>query len=165
MTDTDTRLERARDIAGAVVDPEIPVITIADLGVLRGVDVLADDTVEIAITPTYSGCPALDTIATDIEAALRDAGFMRVRIRTVLAPAWSSDEITPAGRAALAACGIVPPGPAARSGDPVPLTLSVSCPQCGSPDTEQTSFFAATACKSLWRCRSCREPFESFKPL
>lgn len=167
-TELDERLDLARAVAGAVVDPEIPVITIADLGVLRGIDLLADGTVEVRITPTYSGCPALDSIAADVEAALRDAGFERVLVRTVLAPAWSTDEITPAGAAALEAYGIVPPdrhGQPSHTSGPVPLTLSVRCPQCGSPDTEQTSFFAATACKALWRCRTCREPFELFKTL
>ena len=160
-TETSTRLDQARRIAAAVVDPEIPVITIADLGVLRSVELLPDGSVEVAITPTYSGCPALDTIAADIESGLRAAGFEPVRVRTVLAPAWGTDQITPAGRAALDAYGIVPP----TANGPVPVTLSVRCPQCGSPDTEQTSFFAATACKALWRCRSCREPFELFKTL
>jgi ring-1,2-phenylacetyl-CoA epoxidase subunit PaaD len=152
---------RARAVAGSVCDPEIPVISIADLGVLRAVDLRADGTVEVAITPTYSGCPALDAIRTDVERALHAAGFARVNVRTELAPAWGTDQITAAGREALRAYGIAPP---AASG-PVAVRLSVRCPQCGSPDTEQTSRFAATACKALWRCRACREPFEQFKTL
>ena len=155
------RLELARAVAGAVVDPEIPVISIADLGVLRGVQLLDDGSVVVQITPTYSGCPALDAITADLETGLRAAGFDRVRVQTVLAPAWSTDQMTAAGRAALDAYGIAPP---AATG-PVLVTLTVRCPQCGSPDTEQTSRFAATACKALWRCRDCREPFEQFKTL
>ncbi len=159
------RLERARAAVEAVVDPEIPVITIADLGVLRGVELLEDGTVEVKITPTYSGCPAVDVIGSDIDTRLRAAGFDRIRVRTVLAPAWSTDEITPAGRAALTAYGIVPPGPAGPRTGPVAVTIGVHCPRCGSLQTEQTSRFGATACKALWRCRACAEPFELFKSL
>ncbi len=163
------RLQRAWAVASAVVDPEIPVITIADLGVLRNVEMLDDGTVAVEITPTYSGCPALDAITADLESGLRAAGFARVRVRTVLAPAWSTDQMTATGRAALDAYGIVPPGrttdPTTHPNGPIPIALNVRCPQCGSPDTEETSRFAGTACKALWRCRSCREPFEHFKTL
>ncbi|MER7923307.1 1,2-phenylacetyl-CoA epoxidase subunit PaaD [Streptomyces sp. NPDC096057] len=159
---------RARDIAAQVPDPEMPMLTLADLGVLRDVEVGADGTVVASLTPTYSGCPAMAEMRAEVAARLRDAGYPRVEIRTVLTPPWSSDWITPAGRAKLAEHGIAPPGAAPRG--PVRLTLSptrrtVSCPRCGSADTEETSRFAATSCKALWRCRACREPFEYLKEI
>ncbi len=138
-------------------------LTIADLGVLRDVTIGDDGTVEVTITPTYSGCPAMDTIRTDVEHALREAGFAAVRVRTVLAPAWTTDWMTDRGRAALEEYGIAPPGP--RANGPVRLALTVRCPQCGSPNTGELSRFASTACKSLWRCRDCSEPFDHFKTL
>ena len=153
----------ALDVAGSVVDPEIRAVTIADLGILR--DVAVDgDRVTVTITPTYAGCPAMDVIRTDIRRALAAAGYADVAVVTALAPAWSTDWITDAGRAKLAAAGIAPPGPAARSG-PIPLRLSVGCPRCGSTDTEELSRFGSTACKSLWRCRACAEPFDHIKAL
>ncbi|GHH89086.1 1,2-phenylacetyl-CoA epoxidase subunit PaaD [Streptomyces capitiformicae] len=166
-TALDTR--RARHIAEQVPDPELPMLTLADLGVLRGVELTEDGTVVASLTPTYSGCPAMAEMRADVAARLRDAGYARVEIRTVLHPPWTSDWITPAGRRKLAEHGIAPPGPAPRGG-PVPLVLSpirhaVTCPRCGSPDTEETSRFAATSCKSLWRCRICREPFEYVKEI
>ncbi|MDF3144215.1 MULTISPECIES: 1,2-phenylacetyl-CoA epoxidase subunit PaaD [unclassified Streptomyces] len=160
---------RARHIAEQVPDPELPMLTLADLGVLRGVELTADGTVVASLTPTYSGCPAMAEMRADVAARLRDEGYARVEIRTVLDPPWTSDWITPAGRRKLAEYGIAPPGPAPRGG-PVPLVLSptrqaVSCPRCGSADTEETSRFAATSCKALWRCRACREPFEYVKEI
>ena len=157
------RLDRARAIAGAVPDPEVPVLTIHDLGVLRDVTIADDGAVEVTITPTYSGCPAMDAIRVDVEQALREAGFDTVRIRTVLAPAWTTDWISERGRRALAEFGIAPPG--RRGSGPVALALSVRCPRCGSPDTREISRFASTACKALWQCRACGEPFDHFKPL
>jgi ring-1,2-phenylacetyl-CoA epoxidase subunit PaaD len=159
----DHALERARDVAGAVLDPEVPVLTIADLGVLRDVTVGDDGAVEVTITPTYSGCPAMDAIRSDVEHALRQAGFGDVRVRTVLAPAWTTDWITDRGRRALQEYGIAPPGP--RQNGPVRLALGVRCPQCGSPNTRELSRFASTACKSLWQCRDCSEPFDHVKTL
>ena len=165
-----TLLQLARDTAAQVLDPELPMLTLADLGVLREVTLAPDGRVTASLAPTYSGCPALAEMRADVDAALRAAGFTRVEIRTVLDPPWSSDWITPEGRAKLAAGGIAPPGPAPRRapGGPVPLTLAptrsvVDCPHCGSPDTEETSRFSATACKALRRCRACREPFEQVK--
>ena len=158
-----TVLERARAAAGAVPDPEVPVLTIADLGVLRDVTIGDDGAVEVTITPTYSGCPAMDTIRADVEHALREAGFGDVRVRTVLAPAWTTDWMTDAGRRALAEYGIAPPGP--RPSGPVRLALGVRCPQCGSPSTRELSRFGSTACKALWQCRSCAEPFDHFKAI
>ncbi len=162
MTTADEALSsRAWAIAGRVVDPEIPVLTIEELGILR--DVTArDGTVEVVITPTYSGCPAMNLIAVEIELALARAGIERSRVRTVLSPAWTTDWLNDAARAKLAATGIAPParGAARRAlfGAAAP-----ACPHCGGPDTEQISEFGSTACKSLHRCRSCREPFEGFK--
>jgi len=152
----------ARDVVAAVVDPEIRVLTIADLGVLRSVDVDPAGHVTVTITPTYSGCPAMDVIRADIRIALETAGHRDVDIVTQLAPAWSTDLITESGRTKLASAGIAPPD---RMAGPVRVALSVRCPRCGSLDTEQLSAFGSTACKALWRCRACREPFDQVKPL
>ncbi|MFG3127794.1 1,2-phenylacetyl-CoA epoxidase subunit PaaD [Streptomyces tendae] len=159
---------RARHVAEQVPDPELPMLTLADLGVLRDVRVGGDGTVVASLTPTYSGCPAMAEMRADVAARLREAGYPRVEIRTVLDPPWTSDWITEAGRHKLAEHGIAPPGAAPRG--PVSLVLSptrpaVPCPRCGSADTEETSRFAATSCKALWRCRSCREPFEYVKEI
>lgn len=154
--------------AAGTPDPELPLVTIADLGILRGVEVTADGVV-VSITPTYSGCPAMSEITADLRQRLERAGFGNVTIRTRLAPAWSSDWITADGRRKLTEAGIAPPSPAPRRGGPVPLTLGrrpePPCPRCGSPDTRLTAQFSATACKSLYRCGSCSEPFEAVKPL
>jgi ring-1,2-phenylacetyl-CoA epoxidase subunit PaaD len=144
-----------------VTDPEIPVLTIADLGVLR--DIRFDhDIVEVTITPTYSGCPAMSVIAFEIGTALAEAGFPNARIRTTLNPPWTTDWLSEEGRRKLVAYGIAPPGPAsgrrALFGEPRP-----GCPRCGSEATEQLSEFGSTACKSLHRCLACREPFDAFK--
>jgi ring-1,2-phenylacetyl-CoA epoxidase subunit PaaD len=159
-----TDVETARAAAASVLDPEVPVLTIADLGVLRDVAVDDDGSVTVTITPTYSGCPAMDVIRRDVETAVRDAGFDRVQVRTVLAPAWTTDWMTDAGRQALASYGIAPPAPRPGQG-PVPVTLSVRCPQCGSTRTRETSRFGSTACKALWVCDDCREPFDHFKAI
>lgn len=163
-------LVHARRVAGTVTDPELPMLTLADLGVLREVDVDGAGAVTVSITPTYSGCPAMDTMRDDLVHALRGAGFGEVRVNVVLRPAWSTDWISEDGRRKLAAAGIAPPGPAPRRAPgPVPLTLAapraVPCPQCGSADTELTSRFGATACKALHRCLVCREPFEHVKEI
>lgn len=155
---------RAWDVAATVLDPELPVVTIADLGILR--DVSEDDRgrVHVQITPTYSGCPAMETIRTDLVDVLTRAGYRHVDVEFVLAPAWTTDWMTDEARRKLAAYGVAPP--AVRDPDaPVPLTLTVRCPQCGSADTRESSRFGSTACKSLWVCRSCREPFDHFKSL
>lgn len=159
-----TTATSAREVVARVTDPELPVLTIEDLGVLR--DVTVDDAgrVEVTITPTYSGCPAMDTIRSDVEAALHDAGYADVRVRTVLHPAWSSDWISAEGRRKLEEFGIAPPGPA-RGDGPVPLELGVRCPRCGSLDTRMTSRFGSTACKALHTCRACAEPFDAVKAL
>jgi ring-1,2-phenylacetyl-CoA epoxidase subunit PaaD len=153
--------KRAWDVAAQVVDPEIPVLTIADLGVLRDVAV-SDGEVEIAITPTYSGCPAMNMIKLEIELALERAGIRHSKVRTVLSPAWTTDWMSDDGRRKLQEYGIAPPQ-GASSRRALFGKLKVSCPQCGSEDTEVLSEFGSTSCKALWRCKSCREPFDYFK--
>jgi ring-1,2-phenylacetyl-CoA epoxidase subunit PaaD len=151
-------------IAADLPDPELPVVTIADLGILR--DVTEDDQgrVHVQITPTYSGCPAMETISDDLVDALTRAGYQHVDVEFVLSPAWTTDWMTEEAREKLRAYGIAPPGPSGDRG-PVSLPLTVRCPRCGSPDTRESSRFGSTACKSLWVCRSCREPFDHFKAL
>ncbi len=154
--------QRAWDAAASVVDPEIPVLTIADLGVLRDVTLRDDGVVEVAITPTYSGCPAMSTIAFDVAIALERAGFANASVRTVLSPAWTTDWMSEDGRGKLKAYGIAPP---LQSSSRRALfgIQQIACPQCGSGDTELLSEFGSTSCKALWRCKSCREPFDYFK--
>jgi len=152
-------IARARKVAGQVEDPELPPITIADLGVLRGIESDGSTDGLIAhITPTYSGCPANLVIALAVESALREAGFARVRVETDLAPPWSSDDVTEAGRIKLKAMGIAPPAAPGASETPV-------CPRCDAANVAEISRFGATACKALWRCNACLEPFEAFKRL
>ncbi|MBP0481505.1 1,2-phenylacetyl-CoA epoxidase subunit PaaD [Sagittula salina] len=155
-----TEAARAWAAAAAVPDPEIPVLTVADLGILRRVSL--DGGVAVAeVTPTYSGCPATVAIELSIEAALRAAGF-EARIARVLSPAWTTDWITPEGREKLRACGIAPPvagaGKAALFSAP-----EVACPRCASADTRRLSEFGSTACKAQYQCRACAEPFDYFK--
>ena len=155
----------ARETAGSVPDPEFPALTIADLGILRDVRE-ADGAVTVTITPTYSGCPAMAQIAADLRRRLTGAGYERVDVRTELSPPWTTDWITPEGRRKLTAAGIAPPAAATPPVTPVPLTLTrapVSCPRCGSRDTRETARFSATACKALYQCRACLEPFEYVK--
>jgi ring-1,2-phenylacetyl-CoA epoxidase subunit PaaD len=160
-----TTATQVREVLSTVTDPEIPVITIADLGILRDVAVEGGH-VTVTITPTYSGCPAMDEIRADITAALASAGVDDVEVRTVLSPAWTTEWMTEQGRESLRAYGIAPP--TVRVGGPVLLQLgrrpvAVACPHCGSASTEELTRFASTSCKSLWRCLSCREPFDHFK--
>lgn len=161
----DTPTARASAAAGAVLDPEVPVLTIADLGVLRGVTVDAAGLVIVSVTPTYSGCPAMDVIRRDVEDALRAAGFSAVEVRTVLSPAWTTDWMTEVGRQALSDYGIAPPPHIRSTTGPVLVSLSVRCPQCDSPDTRELSRFGSTACKALWVCNACLEPFDHFKAI
>ena len=152
--------ERAWAAAAQIVDPEIPVLTIADLGVLRDVRV-AGDTVEVVITPTYSGCPAMDMIAVEVGLALEQAGFAAPKVTRVLSPAWTTDWITQEGKAKLERFGIAPPqgtGRRALFGEE-----RVRCPRCGSEETRRISEFGSTPCKALYRCTACAEPFDYFK--
>lgn len=159
----------ARAVAAQVTDPEMPMLTLEDLGVLRDVTV-ADGRVVVTITPTYSGCPAMATMRDDLVHRLRDAGYVEVEVRVSLSPAWSSDWITDRGRQALRDHGISPPGAAPRHDGPVALNLlptrrAVTCPRCGANDVRLTSEFGATACKAMYACRVCLEPFEHVKEI
>lgn len=157
-------------VAETVTDPELSMLTLADLGVLREVSEV-DGKVVVSITPTYTGCPAMDTMRDDLVHALTHAGYPDVEVRTVLQPPWSTDWISDDGRRKLAEAGIAPPGQAPRrASGPVPLTLAppvrhVRCPHCGSAETEVLSEFGSTACKALRRCRACHEPFEHVKEI
>ncbi|MFF3174111.1 1,2-phenylacetyl-CoA epoxidase subunit PaaD [Streptomyces sp. NPDC057900] len=166
---TRTALEdELRGLAGSVPDPELPVLTLEELGVLRGVEVLAPGRVTVRLTPTYTGCPAIETMSTDIERVLLDHGMTEVSVVTVLTPAWSTDDISAEGRRKLTEFGIAPPrshDASSPAAGPVPLALSVRCPHCGSTETELLSRFSSTACKALRRCVTCREPFDHFKEL
>ncbi|HEY0453917.1 1,2-phenylacetyl-CoA epoxidase subunit PaaD [Actinophytocola sp.] len=160
----------ALEVASGVLDPELPVLTLADLGVLRSVEEHAGGRVVVTITPTYTGCPALEEMRADLRRRLRAAGYADVEVRTELSPAWTTDWISPAGRRKLLAHGIAPPGPVGPRSGPVPLRLTppvsrVPCPRCGSMRTTELSRFSATACKALRRCESCREPFEHVKEI
>jgi ring-1,2-phenylacetyl-CoA epoxidase subunit PaaD len=164
-----SRVQQVWDALDAVPDPEIPVVSIRELGILR--DVREDDAgLEVVITPTYSGCPAMPEIAHDVRRRLEQAGFADVTVRTALDPPWSSDWITDDGRRKLAGAGIAPPHAAPARGETTPLQLRptrrpVACPQCGSAQTVRTADFGATACRALYRCADCREPFEYVKEL
>ncbi len=164
-------LDRAREIAGTVTDPEMPMLTLLDLGVLREVYAERDGAIVVTITPTYSGCPAMATMRDDLRMRLAAGGVDDVDVRTVLEPAWSSDWITPAGLRKLSQHGISPPSHVTvPPAGPVALTLTpprqqLHCPQCGSTNTELTSAFGATSCKSLHRCLDCREPFDHVKEI
>ncbi len=159
------RILEARRILQAVCDPEIPALTIEDLGVLRDIHWLVDsETLEVVITPTYSGCPAMNTIEMNIRAELENAGFERVKVSTVLSPAWTTDWLTKTGRQKLQAFGIAPPAEASL--DKKALfgeTRALQCPHCGSVNTQMISQFGSTACKALFRCLDCLEPFDYFK--
>lgn len=160
--------ERAERAVASVPDPELPMVSLAELGMIR--DVTIDGaTVRVALTPTYSGCPALHEMRADIVRRLGQEGFLDVEVRLVLSPRWTTDWITPEGRRKLHEAGIAPPGRAPERAGPVPLMLGssapVACPHCGSSDTVRTAMFAATACRSLHRCRTCAEPFEHVKAI
>jgi ring-1,2-phenylacetyl-CoA epoxidase subunit PaaD len=158
----------AWDVAAATPDPELPMVTLEDLGILRRVE-HADGGVVATITPTYSGCPAMREITADLAHRLHAAGYEHVEVRTRLTPPWTTDWITAAGHRKLHAAGIAPPSPAPKRSGPVPLTLgnppAATCPRCGTADTARTAAFSGTACKSLHRCNRCHEPFESVKAI
>jgi ring-1,2-phenylacetyl-CoA epoxidase subunit PaaD len=159
-----TRTHPARAAVAAVPDPEIPVLSIEDLGILRAVEVRPDGQVQVTITPTYSSCPAMDAIRHDVADALRRAGYHDVRVDLMLSPAWTTDWMSEEGRRKLEEYGVAPPTPRGPA-KAVPVTLTLRCPQCGSPDTRELSRFGSTACKSLWVCNACREPFDHFKTI
>jgi len=158
-------VDQVRQWLSEVPDPEIPVISLTDLGIIR--DVAWDgDTLVVTVTPTYSGCPATTVINLDIEKALRDRGIEKLRLDRRLSPPWTTDWLSEDAKARLAACGIAPPqGQAGDGARPLVFRPRIRCPRCGSAATEQLSAFGATACKALYRCGDCREPFEYFKPI
>lgn len=159
----DAQVMAAWTAASAVLDPEIPVLTLEDLGVLRGVERRGEHIV-VKITPTYTGCPATLAIKLDVEAALHNAGLHDAWVETVLSPPWTTDEITQDGRRKLREFGIAPPAEGAAQRSPF-AEDTVQCPQCSSANTVRISQFGSTACKALWRCADCREPFDYFKCL
>ncbi|MEC5179301.1 1,2-phenylacetyl-CoA epoxidase subunit PaaD [Arthrobacter sp. CG_A4] len=184
MPDTEVSQDTARttaelkawDIAATVCDPEIPVLTIADLGILRNVQLFDDGgqvpAVQVTITPTYSGCPAMDAIRDDLTTAFGREGYPHVRVELVLSPAWTTDWMTESGKAKLQEYGIAPPSGLAAAGSttarhagPVRLSLAVKCPQCSSLNTKELTRFGSTSCKALYVCQDCREPFDYFKVL
>lgn len=151
------------EILKSVVDPEIPVLTIADMGIIRDV-VHTTDSTEVSITPTYSGCPAMEAISTDIKTALTQKGYKNVVVKTILSPAWTTDWITEEGKRKLLEYGIAPPeNETAEKGVLFGKVKSVSCPRCKSQQTTMISNFGSTACKALWKCEDCKEPFDYFK--
>lgn len=150
-------------IAASVNDPEIPVLSIQDLGILRGVRLEGEDVV-VTITPTYSGCPAMDTIADDLRIAFQEAGYPSARVELTLSPAWTTDWMSADGKAKLNEYGITPPSPR-EPGDRLRLGMLVKCPRCHSLDTRELSRFGSTSCKALYQCNACQEPFDYFKAL
>jgi ring-1,2-phenylacetyl-CoA epoxidase subunit PaaD len=162
-----SRVDAAWAVLAGVPDPEVPALSVVDLGIVRGLHI-DDDGVRVVLTPTYSGCPATEVIAASVRDALQAAGFGPVSIEHRLAPAWSSDWISDAGRAKLRAYGIAPPDGSAPVGGLAAVRIrprNVECPRCSSRQTERLSAFGSTACKALHRCLACREPFEHFKPI
>jgi ring-1,2-phenylacetyl-CoA epoxidase subunit PaaD len=155
---------RVWDVLRGVPDPEIPVLSIVDLGIVRYATVTPEHAINVGLSPTYSGCPATEVIRASVAQALRDAGFEHVEIADVLAPAWSSDWVTAEGRRKLREYGIAPPAESVSS--PKQLVrpqLAIACPRCGSLQTTRISEFGSTPCKALYRCTSCLEPFDYFK--
>lgn len=163
-SDNEKLLALTRNALATVCDPEIPVLTIEDLGVLRDVSIDDKGKVNVKITPTYSGCPAMSTISLDVQTALAAVGFGNVQVELVLSPAWTTDWMSDEGRQKLLEYGIAPP---AKGGTRGALfgEASIACPQCGSENTEKLSEFGSTACKALYRCKACMEPFDYFKCL
>ncbi len=166
------RIQRAWDVLGSVLDPEVPALSVCDLGIVRDV-IVHDDDLQIVLTPTYSGCPATEVIEHDVIAALDAAGLGPARVTLQRAPAWTTDWISEQGRRKLFEYGISPPGPVEAARDDGTVTIQfferghqrLTCPRCGSRNTERLSAFGSTACKALHRCVACREPFEHFKPI
>jgi len=160
---SDETLAQIWDLAAEVPDPEVPVLTIADLGVLREVQ-RHGDAVRVVLTPTYTGCPAIDQMRDDVLARLRDAGFTNVTVDYALSPAWTTDWMSDDGKRKLSEYGIAPPtGHSAARQGPIPISLGVKCPRCGSLRTREVSRFGSTACKAFYECLACLEPFDYFK--
>ena len=170
--DAQARIARAWDVLAGVPDPEVPAVSVCELGIVRGVEVEGEG-VAVVLTPTYSGCPATEAIEASVRAALEAEGLGPVVLRQRRAPAWTTDWITPEGRRKLLAYGIVPPGPVQLPDGGVPMRFvarrpaptPLACPRCGSANTERLAAFGSTACKALHRCIACGEPFEHFKPI
>lgn len=156
----DINLQKAAGIVRSVTDPEIPVLTIGDMGIVRDIK-LSGEEVEVIITPTYTGCPAMDMIAMNIRLALLENGFKKIKITSVLAPAWTTDWMTEDGKRKLKEYGIAPPNSTTWSDEASDHV--VECPQCHSSNTKCISEFGSTACKALYQCNDCKEPFDYFK--
>lgn len=156
--------EKLHALAARVNDPEIPVLSIADLGILRGTEQQEDGTVQVTITPTYSGCPAMDVITQDLYEVFNAEGYPKVDVKLVLSPAWSTDWMSEEGKRKLTEYGIAPPTGTGHRGR-VTLGMSVKCPRCHSLNTKELSRFGSTACKALYSCNDCLEPFDYFKVL
>ena len=165
--DLDGRLADAWRVLESVPDPEVPVLSVVELGIVRGVRPDGGEGLVVTVTPTYSGCPAVEAIEADIVSALVRAGLGPVRIELRRAPAWTTDGVGEPAKRKLRAYGIAPPGSAPAGGTAIRFVprAAVACPRCDSRDTERISPFGSTACKALWRCRACREPFEHMKPF
>ena len=158
---------KLREILSFVTDPEIPALTIDEMGILRDV-IIEEDTVKVTITPTYSGCPAIDQITQDVNAVLTDNGYPKSEVLLVLSPAWTTDWMSEKSKEKLRAYGIAPPcrtTDLSQSSEEQRLAFTAACPQCRSLNTRQISEFGSTACKALWKCNQCLEPFDYFKPL
>jgi ring-1,2-phenylacetyl-CoA epoxidase subunit PaaD len=154
-------IDEIRRVAGAIPDPEMPALTIADLGILRDVRIDASGHVDIDITPTYSGCPALDTIREDVERRIREQGYADVSVRVVLSPAWTTEWMSEAGRVKLREYGIAPPR--RQRFEVKALTVAIECPECGSPRTHELAHFGSTQCQAVRQCNACGETFPHFK--
>lgn len=161
---TETDLARVWEALAGVSDPEIPVVSVVDLGIIAGVEVEPDG-VTVRMTPTFAGCPALDVMRNDIARSLRDAGFKSVRVDVVFNPPWSSDRISDDGRRKLKEFGLAPPGPACHGGLTEAKIAKVSCPYCDSANTTLESIFGPTLCRAIHYCNACRQSFEQFKPI
>jgi ring-1,2-phenylacetyl-CoA epoxidase subunit PaaD len=170
---TELTIAYAWEVLHTVLDPEVPVVSICDLGIVRDVKLHGERGVNVVLTPTYSGCPATELIAAETINALDAAGYSPINLSTTHTPAWTSDWISAEGREKLRSYGIAPPGPVTQGQDIVlrymphgkQTVLPLDCPRCGSSHTERLSAFGSTACKALWRCLACKEPFEHFKPF
>jgi len=167
-TDVRDRVERAWALLDGVLDPEVPALSVRDLGIVRDVVTADDGALDVMLTPTYSGCPATEVISDSVRMALDDAGLGPTRVSLRRAPAWTTDWISAEGRRKLRDYGIAPPGPVLPEQGVVTIRViarGVECPRCGSAQTERLSAFGSTACKAMYRCLACREPFEHFKPI